>query len=569
MHGTGPWNHFAGWRVLGAGVVSISKDTFEVQVLAMLGPLHGVARRLVKNDADAEDLVAEAITRAWRARASLVDEGAFRAWLFRILNNTFISERRKALARPREERLVDESADEAGAFSIFERVHQPVLLWFANPEQDFLDTLLREDLDRALAALPEHYRVAVVLADVEGLTYAEIAATLEVPVGTVRSRLARPQRAATDALERRQGARPADPGNGRHVGAPKGLPCLKSTTSAVRRPFGVSWSSSTASCPAPSVITWSDTSAGVAAVSHGWSSSAGSSSGWRRSWAMTYRRGHAIGFAISSRDSEGRTMAMWSGKKELVFKAVEEMYTDVASRPGAMFHFPTGRLACLFVGYPAAQLDRLPPEATESFAGVGYPFAADAIREGDTVLDIGSGSGTDTLIAAMLTGPNGLVYGLDMTRAMREKLESNVSAMQIGHVRVVEGNAEQIPLPDASIDVVTSNGVLNLVPDKPAAFGEIARVLKPGGRLQIADIALRVPVSEQSRANPQLWAECVVGAIVEEDYVSLLRAAGLDVEVFRDMDYFAGSANAATRRAAHGLGAHAILMRGCKTASRR
>ena len=257
-------------------------------------------------------------------------------------------------------------------------------------------------------------------------------------------------------------------------------------------------------------------------------------------------------------------MALWSNKKEFIFKAVEEMYTDVASRPDTVFHFPTGRSACVFVGYPADRLDGLAAEATESFAGVGYPFAADVIRPGDAVLDIGSGSGTDALIAATITGENGLVFGLDMTRAMREKLQRIVAAKQMGNVRVLEGNAEQIPLPDASIDVVTSNGVLNLVPDKPAAFGEIARVLKPGGRLQIADIALRVPVSDQSRADPKLWAECVVGAITEEDYISLLRAAGLSVEVFGEMDYFAGSVNASTRRAAHGLGAHAIVMRGCK-----
>src|SRR5512134_2755391 len=161
-------------------------------------------------------------------------------------------------------------------------------------------------------------------------------------------------------------------------------------------------------------------------------------------------------------------MALWSDKREFIFKAVDEMYTDVASHPDTVFHFPTGRSACLFVGYPANQLDDLPAEATESFAGVGYPFAADVIRSGDTVLDIGSGSGTDTLIAAMLTGPSGIVCGLDMTRAMREKLQRIVTAKQIEHVRVLEGNAEQIPLPDASVDVVTSNGVLNLVPDKPA-----------------------------------------------------------------------------------------------------
>jgi ubiquinone/menaquinone biosynthesis C-methylase UbiE len=166
-----------------------------------------------------------------------------------------------------------------------------------------------------------------------------------------------------------------------------------------------------------------------------------------------------------------------------------------------------------------------------------------------------------------LTGENGAVYGLDMTRAMREKLQRIVSATKFGHVRVIEGNAERIPLPDASVDVVTSNGVLNLVPDKPAAFSEIARVLKPAGRLQISDIALRVPVSEQSRTDPQLWAECVVGAITEDDYVSLLKAVGVSVEVLSDLDYFAGSVNVGTRRTAHALGAHAIVMRGCKPAT--
>ena len=113
--------------------------------------------------------------------------------------------------------------------------------------------------------------------------------------------------------------------------------------------------------------------------------------------------------------------------------------------------------------------------------------------------------------------------------------------------------------------MVTSNGVLNLVPDKPVAFGEIARVLKSGGRLQIADIALRVPVSDQSRSDPRLWAECVVGAITEDDYGSLLRAAGLSIEVLSGLDYFVASGNASTRRAAQALGAHAIVMRGCKT----
>jgi SAM-dependent methyltransferase len=255
-------------------------------------------------------------------------------------------------------------------------------------------------------------------------------------------------------------------------------------------------------------------------------------------------------------------MALWSEKRERIFEAVEAMYTEVATRPGAVFHFPTGRAACLFVGYPASQLDTLPVEATESFAGVGYPFAADVIRAGDTVLDIGSGSGTDVCIAAMLTGPEGLVYALDMTAAMRDKLQRLVAAAHMERVRVLEGNAERIPLPDASVDVVTSNGVLNLVPDKRTAFREIARVLRPGGRLQVADIVLRVPLPDASRADPRLWAECIVGAVTESDYVSMLEAAGLSVEVFRDLDYFSASVSAATRKTAHGLGARAVMMRG-------
>jgi ubiquinone/menaquinone biosynthesis C-methylase UbiE len=260
-------------------------------------------------------------------------------------------------------------------------------------------------------------------------------------------------------------------------------------------------------------------------------------------------------------------VAILGGTREFIFRAVEQMYTDVATQPERTFHFPTGRDACLFVGYPVDLLDRIPATATESFAGVGYPFAADVLRAGDVVLDIGSGSGTDTLIASLLTGGKGVVYGLDMTPAMRDKLHRNADAMGARNVHVIDGNAERLPLPDASVDVVTSNGVLNLVPDKAAAFAEIVRVLKPGGRLQLADIALRTPVSEQSRSDPRLWAECVVGAIVEDDYTAQLRAAGLSVEVIREMDYFAASVNESTRRAAHGLGAHAVVMRGTRRAS--
>jgi arsenite methyltransferase len=198
---------------------------------------------------------------------------------------------------------------------------------------------------------------------------------------------------------------------------------------------------------------------------------------------------------------------------------------------------------------------------------VGYPFAAGAIRAGDVVLDIGAGSGTDTLLAATLAS-RGTVYGLDMTTAMLDKLRRNIEAMGSAHAHALEGNAEEIPLSAASVDVVTSNGVLNLVPDKPRAFAEIARVLKPGGRLQIADIALDNPVSDKARADPKLWAECVVGAVVEAQYVSMLEAAGLAVDIVARMDYFSGSASADTRRAAHALGAHTITLQGVRQDNR-
>ena len=179
----------------------VSAKVFENQVLALLGPLQGVARRLTCNDADAEDLVAETVERAWRAIDSLDCETAFRAWIFRILNNTFISNLRRADARPRTESLDCEDGETGDLeFSLFEQMHQPFLLWFGNPEQEFLDKLLRDDLDRALATLPEHYRVVVILADLEEFNYAEIAETLGVPVGTVRSRLARARAALQKIL---------------------------------------------------------------------------------------------------------------------------------------------------------------------------------------------------------------------------------------------------------------------------------------------------------------------------------------------------------------------------------
>lgn len=169
----------------------VDRKSFEDQALALLGPLQGVARRLCGNDTEAEDLVAETVARAWRKRDDLADPAAFRAWMFRILHNTFVSERRRPHCTRETPLGIDEDCEDEPRFSLFEQMHQPFLLWFGNPEQEFLDKLLREDLERALAALPEAYRVVVILSDLEELTYAEIATALEIPVGTVRSRLAR------------------------------------------------------------------------------------------------------------------------------------------------------------------------------------------------------------------------------------------------------------------------------------------------------------------------------------------------------------------------------------------
>jgi arsenite methyltransferase len=256
-----------------------------------------------------------------------------------------------------------------------------------------------------------------------------------------------------------------------------------------------------------------------------------------------------------------------SDQRDVILDAVRAMYTAVADYPEEEFHFPTGRRACEYVGYPASALDPLPPAAIESFAGVGYPFAADVIREGDTVLDIGSGSGTDLLVAALTAGPRGHVVGLDMTPSMRRKAEANARSMGLDTVELLDGNAEEIPLPDASVDVVTSNGVINLVPNKAAAAREIARVLRPGGRVQIADIVVRDPPSDACRAQPQLWAECIVGATTEADYLEMFRTVGLqEVERLTELDYFAASRSESTRRTAAGFGAHAIVMRARKPA---
>lgn len=251
--------------------------------------------------------------------------------------------------------------------------------------------------------------------------------------------------------------------------------------------------------------------------------------------------------------------------EQQVKEAVKEMYEEVAACPNKEFHFPTGRISCLNLGYPEDELDAIPASAVEPFAGVGYPFLADVIRPGDTVVDIGSGSGVDVLIGALKTGSEGQVIGIDITPAMIQKARKNIDKAGVNNIRIVEGRADDIPLDDTSADVVTSNGVINLVPDKEKAFEEIYRILNPGGYIQIADIVLSKPVSKKSKADPQLWAECIVGAEPVEVYLDIIHSAGFEnVTVIDRLDYFDRSSNESTRKAAKGLGAHTIVLTGRK-----
>lgn len=185
---------------------------------------------------------------------------------------------------------------------------------------------------------------------------------------------------------------------------------------------------------------------------------------------------------------------------------IQETYTEVAEHPEAGFHFHTGRPLAAMLGYDPADLDRLPPATVESFAGTGNPFALGALPEGEVVLDIGCGAGFDTLLAAMQVGPRGSVIAVDMTPAMLEKTRRAALELDLPNIEVREGFAEALPVAAGSIDVVISNGVINLTHDKVQAMREIHRVLRPGGRLQIADIVVHKAVPPDAKEDIALWA---------------------------------------------------------------
>jgi arsenite methyltransferase len=190
---------------------------------------------------------------------------------------------------------------------------------------------------------------------------------------------------------------------------------------------------------------------------------------------------------------------------EVLREEIQKTYTDVTVRPEEEFIFPTGRAWAEDLDYPGELLDRIPERTLESFAGVANHFELGRINPGEAVLDLGCGAGTDLLIAAQMTGPSGRAIGIDMTPAMVARAQESATEMGLENVELHEGMIERVPVPDEYIDVVISNGVIDLVPDKEAVFSEIWRVLRGRGRLQIADVTIRKPVSDEGRRNIDLW----------------------------------------------------------------
>jgi arsenite methyltransferase len=219
-------------------------------------------------------------------------------------------------------------------------------------------------------------------------------------------------------------------------------------------------------------------------------------------------------------------------------KRVKEMYHEVAVHPEREFHFETGRALAERLGYPAGQLDHIPAPAIDSFAGVGYFLDLAAVRDGDTVVDLGSGSGMDSLLAARLAAPSGRVIGVDMTDAQLDKAAGLARDAGFGNVEFRRGYIEEAPVDDAAADVVISNGVFNLAPDKSAVFREVARMLRPGGRLALADIVTDEQLPEGVTCDASLWAACIGGAMQIDRYRAGIEAAGMRIAAVRVNDQY-------------------------------
>jgi len=238
---------------------------------------------------------------------------------------------------------------------------------------------------------------------------------------------------------------------------------------------------------------------------------------------------------------------------------VKEMYRHVAEEPGGDYHFELGERLALRVGYDADRLRNVPAGAVESFAGVGFFFDLASLTSGETVVDLGSGSGMDALYAADFVGSSGRVVGIDFTLEQLEKARKLAAGAGADHVEFLEGRIESLPLPDASVDCVISNGVINLAPDKLAVFAEAARVLRPRGRLAIADIITEKPLTEAIVCNADLWASCIGGAAQQDLYLQAIESAGFTIDRHRVNAYEFISDQARDASAKYGVKSISLL----------
>ncbi|GAA5076947.1 methyltransferase domain-containing protein [Lysobacter panacisoli] len=245
-------------------------------------------------------------------------------------------------------------------------------------------------------------------------------------------------------------------------------------------------------------------------------------------------------------------------------RQVRATYERVARAPASGFHFHTGAAYAVHqLRYEAGELATLPATCTDRFSGVGNPLRIGTIPAGATVLDHACGAGMDLLLAARAAGPDGHAIGVDLTPAMRScAIRAAAQAGLLDRVMLHEGTFEDLPVADASVDVVISNGVLNLAPDKPRVLREVARVLRPGGALFLADVALDRELAAPARANADLWASCVGGALTEESMLELLADCGLvQARVTERFECFAGTGidrKFHDRLHAYGVNVHAV-----------
>jgi SAM-dependent methyltransferase len=226
---------------------------------------------------------------------------------------------------------------------------------------------------------------------------------------------------------------------------------------------------------------------------------------------------------------------------------VKAMYQAVADEPDGTFHFEMGHDLAARLGYPTSDLANVPPEAVESFAGVGYHLGLAELTGGDRVVDLGSGSGTDAFVAANRVGDSGEVVGIDMTDAQLAKARRLAERDGFTNTRFEHGYIEHVPIDDGWADAVISNGVINLCNDKTAVFREIARILAPGGRMAISDIVTEQPLPEAIVCDVNLWASCIGGAMQQDDYRAAIDSAGLEIVTIIDNPQYRFISNSAQR----------------------